>query len=420
MHWLLGGYMWLFIHRPFEYYPALGDLQIERLYVLLMLACWLASPAKGWVPNRLHLAVAALTLALTACWLASRYRDQCGTTVENFIKVTLFYVLVVTTVRDERGLRRVLGLYLLAVGLYMAHSLLEYSNGRYEWRMGIRRMIGVDVTYHDPNAFAATLLMSLPLALPFWPKPSTWLQRLLLLVFAGSACLCILLTGSRAGFVGLAAFGLGCLLVMRRRRLLLPLAGGAGLVLVAALPGDLHNRFLTLIDPSYGPENAQVSGAGRLVGFLEGMRLWNEHPLLGVGPGAFAYASGLGYNPHNVYGQVASELGSAGALAFAGLVVCFFLNGWEARRSRQLRPGPPDFPSQVVRAVTGAVLLMLLLGCAGHNLYRYHWQWFAAFQVAALHCIRLKARAASSRRVRLPSLLGPWPGPRAKPRPAAG
>jgi hypothetical protein len=39
---------------------------------------------------------------------------------------------------------------------------------------------------------------------------------------------------------------------------------------------------------------------------------------------------------------------------------------------------------------------MLLLGCAGHNLYRYHWQWFAAFQAVAVHCLR--ARAAASAR----------------------
>ena len=30
MFWLLVGYMFLFIHRPFEFWPALGDLHIER------------------------------------------------------------------------------------------------------------------------------------------------------------------------------------------------------------------------------------------------------------------------------------------------------------------------------------------------------------------------------------------------------
>jgi hypothetical protein len=30
---------------------------------------------------------------------------------------------------------------------------------------------------------------------------------------------------------------------------------------------------------------------------------------------------------------------------------------------------------------------MLLMGFSGHNLYRYTWLWFGAFQVIALHCM---------------------------------
>ena len=58
MIWFLGGYMWLFVHRPFEYYGLLGELQLERVYMLLMLAFWAVSPGKGLLPNRLHLALA--------------------------------------------------------------------------------------------------------------------------------------------------------------------------------------------------------------------------------------------------------------------------------------------------------------------------------------------------------------------------
>ena len=76
MIWLLGGYMWLFVHRPFEVWPVLGALQIERVYMLVMLVVWLVSPGKGWVPNRIHCAMAFFTLLLTASWLLSPYMDQ--------------------------------------------------------------------------------------------------------------------------------------------------------------------------------------------------------------------------------------------------------------------------------------------------------------------------------------------------------
>src|SRR5262249_44274045 len=130
MHWLLGIYMWLIIHRPFEYYSALGDLQIERVYMLLMLVAWALAPGKALVLNRLHLALAAFMAAITVCWLASPWRDKCEDAVENVAKVMVFYVIFVTSVRDEVGLRRMLTAYLASVGLYMAHSIVEFGNGR--------------------------------------------------------------------------------------------------------------------------------------------------------------------------------------------------------------------------------------------------------------------------------------------------
>jgi O-antigen ligase len=403
MIWLLGGYMWLCIHRPFEYYPSLGDLQLERGYFLVMFAFWLVWPKKGVVSNRLHVALIAFSAALAVCWLASPYRDleRCSNTIESYLKVALFYVLVVTSVRDEKGLRTLLMLFLLSVSAYIGHSLLEHVNGRYEFRQGIVRMVGVDVTYADPNAFASTVLLALPLTLPFWNSTRSTAVRLLLGLFTLAACTCILLTGSRTGFVGLGVFGFFCLLLARSKARMLLLLGVATILLIAFTPSFLQDRFLTLVDPSYGPANAQESAQGRIGGFLEGFHLWDDNPVLGVGPGAFLYASGVGYNSHNLYGQVVSEMGIIGALAFAALVFCFLLNWLETRR--HYRDRRPDFLYHVSRAVSLNVLLLLLMGWAGHNLYRYNWLWFAAFQVVALHCIRLQ-RASQAARV-------PW-GPR--------
>ena len=46
MPWLLVGYMFLFVHRPFEVWPVLGDLRVERIYMLVMIVAWtVAAPA---------------------------------------------------------------------------------------------------------------------------------------------------------------------------------------------------------------------------------------------------------------------------------------------------------------------------------------------------------------------------------------
>jgi O-antigen ligase len=381
--------MWVFVHRPFEIYPILGDLQVERLYMVLLILTWVASPEKSFWPNRLHRALVAFTVVVLVCWAASPYRDVTWETVESYLKVMVFYSLVVTTVRDERGLRRLVAMYLTATGLYMGHSLWEYAHGRYESRMGISRMIGVDITYRDSNAFASTLVLALTMTLPFW-KASARRWRLALAGFSGCTVLCVLLTGSRAGFIGLCAVGLLLGWQSRHRGRLMVLLGFLGCVSVVALPGYLQNRFLTIIDPSVGPANAQSSAEGRILGFLDGLALWERSPLFGVGPSGFAYATGKGYNPHNLYGQVLGETGTLGTLALAGLLAAFWSNGREARRLRD-PAGGADFPAEVARAVGLGVLLLLLQGLGGHNLYRYNWLWLASFQAVALRCLRQRA-----------------------------
>ena len=65
-------------------------------------------------------------------------------------------------------------------------------------------MIGVDVTWSDPNTFAATIVYAMPLTIPFWRTIRTRRTTLLLLAYTALATTCVLLTGSRTGFVGLA------------------------------------------------------------------------------------------------------------------------------------------------------------------------------------------------------------------------
>jgi O-antigen ligase len=432
MIWLLAGYMWLFIHRPFEVWAAVGTLQIERAYAVVMLLVWLVAPGKGLVSNRIHWCLGFFALMILVTWTASPYASTlgCMEVVENYFKVAFFYVLVVTTVRTERDLRTIVLLYLVAVGLYMSHSLLEYMNGRYEYRMGIRRMVGVDITYRDPNAFSSGLLFALPLTIPFWLERPRRVPRYILLGFTGMACLCILLTGSRAAFLGTLLLGVVAIMMFARRKLqALVLVGVAGVLffgaLAIALPDQLQTRYLTIIDPSYGPKNAQESAEGRTEGFKAGVELFQKSPLVGQGPGSFLLASKLGMQPHNLYGQVMAEMGMAGIIALGGLCLCFVLNWVETRRLQahlraltprwndpvvDVRPTweTPSTAYQVSRAVMITLMMLLLLGLGGHNLYRFHWQWFAAFQAIAVGCLRVRVQNAQwAAAYAAPSLIPP-------------
>ncbi len=228
MIWLLGGYMWLFIHRPFEEWPWLGAMHVERVYMILTILCWATAGDKQWISNRLNAAFAFFWAVLLASWIFSPYSAQGGPTVEDYFKVAVFYVLVMSTVRSEKDLKLLLMMFVGAMALYLAHSLREYHNGRGEWRMGTWRMVGVGVSGSDPNSFGATVLYSLPVVFPLWfldkrgqaprqissslgfdgsargQSPFSRRLRWALVGYVGLAVNCILLTGSRGAFVGLS------------------------------------------------------------------------------------------------------------------------------------------------------------------------------------------------------------------------
>lgn len=394
MEWLLGGYIWLFVHRPFEIWPALGAIQLERAYMILCILAWVFYPKKAWNRNRLSGAFLVLTAAILVSWLMSPFAELGTETVENQLKFLVFYVLLITTVTDERALKRVLAIYLCSVSLYMLHSVYEFMHGRQQFRMGIPRLTGVAISNADPNTFAATLLYSLPLALPFWPGSQLFGARGLLLGYQALTMFCIVKSGSRGAFVGLLCYIFILTICSPRRIQLFFLLFILAPAVLICIPGPLQNRFLTIIKPEVGPANAQESAQGRWHGLVNGLRMWSERPMTGYGPNAFGTVVGNGLQAHNLVGQTVGELGTPGALGVLLLVGMFWLNGREARRLRGVLPEDTgDFAHRTIRAIGVAVILLLIVGAVSHNLYRFTWIWFGAFQAIALYCLRSACEA---------------------------
>ncbi len=249
--------------------------------------------------NRLNLAFPlAISILLSA--ILSPYGSGINPTVENWLKIAVFYVLVVSTVRNEEQMQFLVVAFLVVMALYVGHSYREFRRRRHRYAMGVARMVGVDAAMNDPNTFGATILYALPMVYPLWYEARKRWQKLLLIGFVLLACGCILLTGSRSAFVGICILPLVVTWFSKHRYTV-----AIGIVIAApliwlSLREDLKNRYLTLIDPSYGPANAQASAEGRTQGFWDGINLWQEHLLTGVGPGCHGIAMGHGMQAHNL------------------------------------------------------------------------------------------------------------------------
>jgi O-Antigen ligase len=396
MLWLLGGYIILYIYRPWEVFPSISSFQIERLYMLGVLAFWIVWPGKVLRPNRVHFAVLAFTLAVVASWSISPYRDVTWLYIEDYLKVLVFFTLVVTCIRDERDLRCLVWFVVIAIGVYAAHSFREYFCGRYEYRMGFHRLIGVDQTSSQSNMFAGVVVTGLPFVQICWRNTRSLLMRLGLVGFVGLVGMCVALTGSRGGYITLGVFALVQACLSKHRKLAIGVLVGLGVMVSVMMPGMVIDRFMTMFDSAAGPESAHLSAMGRIAGLMAGLHMWSQNPALGTGPMSFILASGLGFQAHNMLGQLVGELGTAGLVAFVSILLCCGLNFLKARKLVKGRPELRDCTAYlVVRATLVILLLHLIYGMGGHNLYRFQWYWAAAFNVGATYCVVRRVEQAA-------------------------
>jgi O-antigen ligase len=219
---------------------------------------------------------------------------------------------------------------------------------------------------------------------------------LVLSYYSALSIACVILTGSRTGFVQLGAVAFMRLFTTRHRVRILVLMLLASPAIWFAMGDRLQKRITTIWDPSQGPKNAQESAVSR-IHFVEiGIRLWGEQPLLGYGPASFKIVSGTDMQPHNLYVQLIAELGTPATLAFLAVLGGFVLNHFEIRRlQRGLAPGVEDFPRRLSAAILMALAVMLIQGLTGHNLFRMNWMIYGAFQAIAVQCAKDKARRNS-------------------------
>lgn len=409
MVWLLIGYMWLFLHRPFEIWTWMATIHVERMYMIVTIVCWFLYRPRFPARNRLQRYLGLFTVVMLTSWWLSPYQAVGDETIENWLKYAVFYGLLVTSIRTEQDVGALVAGYVAVVTLVMAHSLREYFCGRSTYAQGIVRLSCVGNTF-DANDFAGLIVCCLPFSWVLWRQWTAWWKRVLLLGHFGLAGCCVMLTGSRMGFIGvILASMLACLASPRRWRLLAiyPVVMAVAWML---LPENRQKRYLTLIDSSYGPASATSSaGNYRLSGFNKALPMFEERSVLGFGPMSFRAVKGI--MPHNLYGQLLAELGTAGAIAFGLLLWGVARNTWEARRIvravEEWQGGGSVCPSwgespgmralylawQTVAAAAAAVLLLAIMGWGFNFLFWHVWLWFGGFQIVALQCLKRQSES---------------------------
>jgi O-antigen ligase len=369
----LGIVLWL----PVIFLPAVAALDVgPNAAGLLILFAWLGAFATRYSSvgpllvehGRLLVATGALVLwiLLSMAWAPS---SPLGSDVF-FSWLTLGAIVLVmsTVMADRRYLRLAAAAFVagalisVAIGL-VGGAVLTPVDGPLE---GPPRIVGGS---GDPNDLAAGIVPAIALAFGLGASSGRLALRWAVLPAVAFLIAGLVATQSRGGLVAALAAGAAALVLARRGRSLVVAGvlwiGGAAIVSY-------------LVDPAAWQRLAdfsESSGRGEL--WNVAWRMWQEHPVIGVGMhgfienasgyvrdiGPLEYAKYIVERPqvvHNTYLELLAEAGIVGLALFAGVAAACVRCTWRAaQRFEQLG----DLPMATLsRAVLVAVVGMFAAG----------------------------------------------------------
>jgi O-antigen ligase len=217
------------------------------------------------------------------------------------------------------------------------------------------------------------------LTLPLAAFAAVGLRGVGRVVAAGVVVVCVLatiMTVSRGGFVGLAFICVLLLFRLGTARLAprLMILGATVTLLVVASPEQYWTRISTIWSTS-GREYDQTGVFSRVEVWQQGLRLFMENAVIGVGVGMYETAEGLSHSgrgkwsaAHNSFIQIATELGIGGLALFVLLLVLSIRNARRVLDASRETGGPQQL-AWIAAAVEMSLYAYMVLGFALSQAY---------------------------------------------------
>lgn len=273
--------------------------------------------------------------------------------------VMLYYAIVNWTTTPGRV--RVLVYGLILAGLVLAAGALvsvEWDRTKVSFipQTLYRRLAPIVSDTVNPNVMAGqlVLLVPFPLALLLWTwRQSNWLVRGVSIITVLACSGVFVLTQSRGGTIALLGM-LSTMLLLRWKQAWIALAGLAVVAVVVFQSAWGQDVWTTLTTS----EQAIRSQQERVELWSRAVELIERSPVTGVGMGTFEkvvddvhpfeivytglgfHQTGRGAHAHNLFLQVAVDLGLPGLLAWCAMLALVVRAAWRvARHGAQMRDG---------------------------------------------------------------------------------
>jgi O-antigen ligase len=338
-------------------------------------------------PHRVNTALILFVFSMAVSSLLAIDKGTAFGMTYDYFKLLVFYFIVVTVIKDEKDLEKFILAYLFIMFLYIGKSAWEFIlYDRHVWRMGIKRMIGIDTAYGDPNAFAASIVYSMPF---LWAMIKYNKKNAIKLAILGSygllAAVCLVLTGSRSGMVTMLLFLIIILFIMKRKVIGVIALSTTLIAVWFFMPFQYQERFKTTFITGI-EQAADASAQGRVYTLIMGIDMFKISPVHGVGPGNFSkglelFGDYTGLSPHNMYGMLLGEVGLIGTISFGMLLYWIIFTHRSVIKKEKRKQKKNMLYIMTSQASLQVLILLLFNGNFGANLYRYNWLWIGAIGV---------------------------------------
>jgi O-antigen ligase len=292
----------------------------------------------------------------------------------------LLFLITLAVVDSLQRFRRVV---LITIGSYAFASLYllrEWQSEHTQWSSFRPGWIAGDANYFSCAALSALLPAIYLAASNRRLGERLFCAGCLLLI-----CLAFSLCASRGAFVGLAAAAVYSIWHSRHRIRNLAVLVVLVVPISFLLPNSPLRRFTH-------PEAAeQVSEDAHWEAWRAGFKMIDAHPLTGVGVGRFkqempGYAApGLDVDSigHNMFIEIAAEMGIPAALLFLSIFVFNFRGLANLRKELRKQPSAPQFVKQMAMALSASLVALFVSGMFISAEYQKT-TWFAMALAASL------------------------------------
>ncbi|HVG20365.1 MAG TPA: O-antigen ligase family protein [Blastocatellia bacterium] len=396
--------------RPNDLFPGLlGAFPTAKLVGVFTLIVYAASKlSRGerltiW-PLEVKALAVIVALAVVHVPFAYSRANSFSLLADTFLKVAIVFALMVNLLDSRKRLYSILRLVVVC-GTAVAVGTVATLGGKASEAGG--RISGiVSGQFGNPNDMATALNILLPITVALALSRK---GRVRLLYFACAAIIAfgVIISFSRAGFLGLLAMGVVLLWKVGRRNriataLVFLLTAG---IFVSALPSGYADRLFTIL---HTEKDGTGSAQERRVLLGQAIELAAKHVAFGVGMGNFSVYSINNRAAHNSYLEISAELSLAGLMAYLTLIFAPLRTLRRIENQTAFARAPRERETYYLSVGVQAAIVAYIV-CSLFSSIEYY--WYLYFPVAY---------AVSLRRIRECELAEKSGGGEGPPRPDEG